>query len=318
MRVAILDDYQDVALRVADWSPVPATIDVFRTPLGDAEAVVAALQPYDVLVTMRDRTALPKTVLERLPNLRLIVVTGHRITAIDIAACAALGITVSGTAPPAGGGGGPAAELTWALILAAVKRLPAELASVRAGGWTTRLGTSLTGRTLGVLGLGRLGSQVAAVGNTFGMRVVAWSQNLTTERAAKSGATLVGKDELFATSDVVTIHLVLSDRTRALVGEPELRRMKPDAWLVNTSRGPICDENALLRACQERWIAGAALDVYDQEPLPPDHPLRTLENVLATPHIGYVTEETYASWYADAVEDIVAYAKGSPIRIRHS
>ncbi|TDB91624.1 D-2-hydroxyacid dehydrogenase family protein [Actinomadura sp. KC216] len=316
MRVAILDDYQGVALRAADWSPVPATIDVFRAPLGGEETVVAALQPYEVLVTMRDRTALPKTVLERLPNLRLIVVTGHRVAAIDIAACAGLGITVSGTAPVAGGGS--AAELTWALILAAVKRLPAELASVRAGGWTTRLGTSLTGRTLGVLGLGRLGSQVAAVGHAFGMRVVAWSQNLTAERAAEAGAALVGKEELFATSDVVTIHLVLSDRTRGLVGEPELRRMKPDAWLVNTSRGPICDEDALLRACRERWIAGAALDVYDREPLPADHPLRTLDNVLATPHIGYVTEETYASWYSDAVENIVAYTKGSPIRVRHS
>ncbi|TDD35532.1 D-2-hydroxyacid dehydrogenase family protein [Actinomadura sp. KC06] len=315
MRVAILDDYQDVALRTADWSPVDATIDVFRAPLGGEDAVVAALQPYDVLVTMRDRTALPKSTLERLPNLRLIVVTGRRIAAIDIAACAGLGITVSGTGPLAEGG---AAELTWALILAAVKRLPAELASVRAGGWTTRLGTTLTGRTLGVLGLGRLGSQVAAVGNAFGMRVVAWSQNLTAERAAEAGAVLVGKEELFAASDVLTIHLVLSDRTRGLVGEPELRRMKPDAWLVNTSRGPICDEQALLRACQERWIAGAALDVYDREPLPADHPLRTLDNVLASPHIGYVTEETYASWYGDAVENIVAFAKGSPIRVRHS
>ncbi|MFI0366910.1 D-2-hydroxyacid dehydrogenase family protein [Actinomadura sp. 1N219] len=315
MRVAILDDYQDVALRAADWSPVHATIDVFRAPLGGEDAVVAALQPYDVLVTMRDRTALPKSTLERLPNLRLIVVTGRRIAAIDIAACAGLGITVSGTAPLAEGG---AAELTWALILAAVKRLPAELASVRAGGWTTRLGTTLTGRTLGVLGLGRLGSQVAAVGNAFGMRVVAWSQNLTAERAAEAGAALVGKEELFAASDVLTIHLVLSDRTRGLVGEPELRRMKPDAWLVNTSRGPICDEEALLRACRERWIAGAALDVYDREPLPADHPLRTLDNVLASPHIGYVTEETYASWYGDAVENIVAFAKGSPIRVRHS
>ncbi|TMR07371.1 D-2-hydroxyacid dehydrogenase family protein [Actinomadura soli] len=315
MRVAILDDYQDVALRTADWSPVPATIDVFRAPLGDEEAVVAALKPYDVLVTMRDRTALPKSALERLPNLRLITVTGRRITAIDIAACAGLGITVSGTEPLAEGG---AAELTWALILAAVKRLPAELASVRAGGWTTRLGTSLSGRTLGVLGLGRLGSRVAAVGNAFGMRVVAWSQNLTAERATDAGAALVGKEELFATSDVLTIHLVLSDRTRGLVGEPELRRMKPDAWLVNTSRGPICDEDALLRACQERWIAGAALDVYDREPLPADHPLRTLDNVLASPHIGYVTDETYASWYGDAVENIVAFAKGAPIRVRHS
>ncbi|MFI0485427.1 D-2-hydroxyacid dehydrogenase family protein [Actinomadura sp. 9N215] len=315
MRVAILDDYQDVALQAADWSPVPATIDVFREPLGDEDAVVSALQPYDVLVTMRERTALPESALGRLPNLRLIVVTGNRNKAIDIAACAGLGITVSGTGPLTEGG---TAELTWALILAAAKRLPAELASVRAGGWTSQLGTTLTRKTLGVLGLGNLGSRVAAIGNAFGMRVVAWSQNLTEERAAEAGATLVGKDELFAASDVLTIHLVLSDRTRGLVGEPELRLMKPDAWLVNTSRGPICDEDALLQACRERWIAGAALDVYDREPLPADHPLRTLDNVLATPHIGYVTEETYTSWYRDAVENIVAFAGGSPIRVRHS
>ncbi|WUH98516.1 D-2-hydroxyacid dehydrogenase family protein [Spirillospora sp. NBC_00431] len=315
MRVAILDDYQDVALRTADWSAVPATIDVFTEPLGDEEALVAALRPYDVLVTMRERTALPKSALERLPNLRLITVTGGRNTAIDIPACAELGITVSGT-EPLGEGGTP--ELTWALILAAAKRLPAELASVRAGGWTTGVGAALAGRTLGVLGLGRLGSRVAAVGGAFGMRVVAWSQNLTADRAAETGAELVGKDELFATSDVLTIHLVLSDRTRGLVGEPELRLMQPDAWLVNTSRGPICDEAALLRACQERWIAGAALDVYDQEPLPADHPFRTLDNVLATPHIGYVTEGTYASWYGDAVENVLAFTAGSPIRVRRS
>ncbi|MGH3241017.1 MAG: NAD(P)-dependent oxidoreductase, partial [Spirillospora sp.] len=180
------------------------------------------------------------------------------------------------------------------------------------------VGTGLAGRTLGVLGLGRLGSRVAAVGNAFGMRVVAWSQNLTADRAAEAGVALVGKDELFATSDIVTIHLVLSDRTRGLVGEPELRLMKPDAWLVNTSRGPICDEDALVRACREHWIAGAALDVYDQEPLPADHPLRTLGNVLASPHIGYVIGETYASWYGDAVENVLAFIAGTPVRVRHS
>jgi phosphoglycerate dehydrogenase-like enzyme len=312
MRVVVLDDYQSVAMSVADWTPVHqfAEVDVVTAPFDSPRLLVAALRPYEVIVAMRERTRFPRSILEQLPNLRLLVTTGQSNPAIDLRACEDLGISVSATGPSAGA----TAELTWALILNAAKRLDLELASVRAGGWMIGLGWGLRGRTLGVLGLGRVGGEVAKVGLAFGMNVVSWSENLTEARCAEVGVRRVARDELFSSSDVVSVHLVLSDRTRGLVGEPELRAMKTTAWLVNTSRGPICDESALLRACQEGWIGGAALDVYDQEPLPRTHPLRRVPNVLATPHIGYVTRETYAAWFTDVVEDIVAFGRGGAIR----
>ncbi|MGC9667563.1 D-2-hydroxyacid dehydrogenase family protein [Planosporangium sp. 12N6] len=312
--VAVLDDYQGVALRSADWSPLAGTVEVtaLSEHLPSEAAVVAALRQYPVVVAMRERTPLPRATLEQLPRLRLLVTTGARNAAIDLAACRELGITVCGT----GGSGLATAEHTWALLLACARRLDVELANVRAGGWMTTLGTELRGRTLGVLGLGRLGTQVAVVARAFGMRVLAWSRHLTQERCEQVGAELATSlDQVLAESDFVTIHLVLSERTRGLIGPQQLRRMKPTAWLVNTSRGPICDESALVRACRERWIAGAALDVFTDEPLPPEHPFRHLDNVLATPHIGYVTEDTYRTWFAHVVEDIAAFLAGAPVRV---
>ncbi len=313
LRVAVLDDYQDVALSLGDWSQLSpeARPDVFRQHIGAEDELVAVLQPYDVVVAMRERTPLPRSILERLPNLRLLVTTGAANAAIDALACRDLGITLCGTT----GSSSAAAELTWALILACARRIDIEAANVRAGRWMSTLGTDLRGRTLGVLGLGRLGSQVAAVGRAFGMDVVAWSEHLTEERCAATGVRRAARDELFAVSDYLTIHLVLSDRTRGLVGEREFRLMRPTAWLINTSRGPICDEQALVRACSEHWIAGAGLDVFGSEPLPVDHPFRQLDNVIATPHVGYVTEQTYRGWFAQVIEDIAAFMAGAPIRV---
>lgn len=312
-QVAVLDDYQGVALTSADWSVLDGRVDVevFRQHVDEAGALVEALQPFEVVVAMRERTAFPREVLERLPNLRLLVTTGPRNAAIDTAACAELGITLCGT----GGDVHSTSELTWALILACARHLPTEVANVRSGGWMTTVGADLAGRTLGLCGLGRIGGLVARVGSAFGMELIAWSQNLTAERCAELGATLVSKDDLFRRSDVLTVHLVLSERTRSLVGEAELRLMKPTAILVNTSRGPICDEAALARACAEGWIGAAGLDAYGTEPLPAGHPFRTLGNVVATPHIGYVSENVYRGFFTDIVEDIAAYLDGSPVRL---
>jgi phosphoglycerate dehydrogenase-like enzyme len=313
VRVAVLDDYQGVALTMADWGVLAdrAEVDVFREHCSDDDALVARLAPYDVIVMMRERTPMPRRVIEALPRLRVLVTTGARNASIDLAAAAERGATVCGTP----GSGIETAELTWVLLLTCARRLDVELASMRAGGWTAGLGTGLHGRTLGLLGLGRLGSQVAAFGQAFGMRVLAWSQNLTAERCAEVGAEHASLDELLGESDFVSVHLKLSPRTQGLLGEAALRSMKPTAWLVNTSRGPIVDEDALLRACQQHWIAGAALDVYDTEPLPADHPFRTLDNVIATPHVGYVTEDACRTWYGAVVEDIAAYLDGAPIRV---
>jgi phosphoglycerate dehydrogenase-like enzyme len=302
MKVAILDDYQNVALTMADWSRVEskAEVTVFTDHVSDPDAVVARLQPFDVLCVMRERTPLPRQILERLPGLKMIASTGPGNASIDQQAVRERNIHLTDT----GYRSTPTIELTWALILAAMRNLIGEASSVRAGGWQTSVGQELSGKVLGVLGLGRIGSEIARIGAAFGMDVIAWSQNLTPERAQVAGATPVSKEELFARSDVLSIHLVLSERTRGLVSGAEIAAMKPTAWLVNTSRGPIVDEEALISALRSQSIAGAALDVFDTEPLPAGHALRTLPNVLATPHIGYVAEDLYRTFYGDAAASI--------------
>jgi phosphoglycerate dehydrogenase-like enzyme len=312
-RIAVLDDYQSVATTYADWSQVPEPLDVveFSDHLHDEDALAARLEPFDVVVAMRERTPFPRSLLHRLPNLKLLVTTGARNASIDVAAASERGITVCGTgAHPSG-----PVELTWALILAAARHLPAEDANVRAGGWQQTVGTDLAGATLGVVGLGRLGEKVARIGAAFGMDVVAWSQNLTAERAAQVGVRRVTKEELLTAADVVTIHLQLSDRTRGLIGAEELALMKRTATLVNTSRGPIVDEAALLDALRSDRIAGAGLDVFDREPLPADHPLRSEPRAVLTPHLGYVTKATYEVFYRGAVEDVAAFLAGAPVRV---
>lgn len=313
VRVAVLDDYQGVALSSADWGRLPpdTVIEVLREHLPDEDTRAKRLRDFEVIVAMRERTPFPRSLLSRLPKLKLLVTTGARNASIDVAAAREHGVTVCGT----GGLRTPTAELTWGLILGLVRNIPADDRTIRAGGWQTTIGPSLEGKMLGVIGLGNLGSQVAAVGRALQMEVVAWSQNLTAERAVQQGARLVARDELLSTADVVTIHLVLSDRTRGLIGARELGLMKPTAYLVNTSRGPIVDEAALVAALRERRIAGAALDVYDQEPLPADHPLRTLDNTVLTPHIGYVTTDSYRVFYGEAVEDVAAFLAGQPLRV---
>ena len=314
-RVAVLDDYQEVALEMADWGILPSDVDVdvevFRDHLSDQDAVVERLKDFEIIVAMRERTPFPRTLLERLPKLKLLVTTGMRNASIDMEAASDLGIMVCGT----GGLSYPTAELTWGLILALLRQIPKEDRATRAGHWQVSMGAGLRDKVLGVMGLGNLGSQVATVGKAFGMSVIAWSQNLTKERAIQFGATLVGKDDLFSGSDIVTIHVVLSDRTTGLVGARELDLMKPSAYLINTSRGPIVDEEALVHALQKGTIAGAGLDVFDPEPLPLDHPLRRLENTVITPHMGYVTTETYEGFYGDAVEDIRAFLSGEAVRV---
>jgi len=313
-RVAVLDDYQGVALEIADWSMLPSDcqVQIFRDHLTDLDALVERLRDFKVVTCMRERTPFGRDLLERLPNLCLLVTTGMRNAAIDLAAATDLGVLVCGTA---GGPDSPPAELTWGLILALVRHIPREDAATRHGHWGVTVGMSLENKVLGVLGLGRLGAKVAKVGVAFEMSVIAWSQNLTAERAAQCGATLVTKDELFARSDILTIHVQLSARTRGLVGARELRSMKPTAYLINTARGPIVDEAALVQALQARTIAGAGLDVFDQEPLPPNHPLTVLDNTILVPHVGYVTREQYQVRYRDTVEDIAAYLTGEPLRV---
>jgi phosphoglycerate dehydrogenase-like enzyme len=312
-QVALLDDYQGVALSAADWDALGPGVRVqaFRDHLAEEGALVARLAPFEAIVAMRERTPFPRSLLERLPQLRLLVTTGMRNPTIDLATATGLGITVCGT----DGLPHPTAELTWGLILAWARRIPQEDQATRRGRWQTTMGLGLRGKVLGVIGLGRLGSQVAAIGRAFGMSVIAWSQNLTSARAAECGATLTAKDDLLAQADVVTIHLQLSERTKGLLGARELGLMKPTALLVNTSRGPIVDERALIAALEARTIAGAALDVFEEEPLPPDHPFRRLEHTVITPHLGYVTVETYQVFYRDAVEDIRAFLGGRPVRV---
>lgn len=304
-KIAVLDDYQDVALKLADWSAVTARadVDVFRDHLADADAVAARLLPYDIVCVMRERTPLGAALIERLPNLKLIASTGPRNASIDLKAAAARGVSVVHT----GYFSSPTVELTWALILAGARHLIAEAAAVRGGGWQHSIGDDLSGKTLGVIGLGHIGSQVAMIGVAFGMRVLAWSQNLTAEKAAAAGAAWASKEELLRQADIVSVHLVLSERTRGLIGAAELALMKHSARLVNTSRGPIVAEAALIAALKTGQIAGAAIDVYDVEPLPANHPYRNLDNLLATPHIGYVSRGLYERFYRDTVANIIAW-----------
>ena len=311
--VAILDDYQSVALSSADWSGVRDRfeVEVLTEHIADVDALVARLERAEVIVAMRERTPFPASTLARLPQLRLLVTTGMSNASIDLAAAAAQGVTVCGT----GAAGNAMPELTLGMIIALLRNFAAEDAAVRAGRWQHTVGVGLAGRTLGVLGLGRLGTPVARLAQAFGMHVIAWSPNLTPERAAEHGVRAVSKRQLFAESDVVTIHMPLSERSRGLVGAEELALMRPTSYLVNTSRGPIVDEQALVDALTQKRIAGAGLDVYDVEPLPGDHVLRSLPNTLLLPHIGYVTSDTYAVFYADAVADILAWAEGTPIRV---
>jgi phosphoglycerate dehydrogenase-like enzyme len=312
LRIAVLDDYQYAARRYGDWNSLDAQLEVFHEPFADVDAVVSQLAEFDVLVAMRERTRFPAEVLRGLKRLKLLVTTGPFNDAIDVPAANAQGVVVCGTGYPELGS---TCELTWALILAAVRYMPAETRSMRQGGWQVGVGTGLEGKTLGLLGLGRLGSRVAKVGQALGMDTIGWSQNLTAEKATEHGVTAVTKKELFEKSDVLSIHVPLSDRSRGLVGAAELAAMKPAALLVNTSRGPIVDEDALIDALLARKIGGAALDVFNLEPLPERHILRRLDNVIATPHIGYVTEGQYKVFYSDAVEDIAAFIAGKPIRV---
>jgi phosphoglycerate dehydrogenase-like enzyme len=302
VRIAVLDDYQNIALSMADWSVLDmrAAITVFNDYMADPDAVVDRLQSFDIVCVMRERTPMTRAIIERLPRLRLIASTGMRNASIDLEAASERGVEVMYT----GYSSTPTIELTWAVILASARNIVAENAALRAGGWQRFVGDDLAGCTLGVLGIGNVGGAVARIGKAFGMEVIAWSQNLTADRAAEAGAVLVTKEELFRQADIVTIHLVLSGRTRGLVGAEELALMKPTARLVNTSRGPIVVEADLLAALRNGKIAGAGIDVFDQEPLPPDHPFRSQANLLATPHIGYVSRGLYARFYQDTVDNI--------------
>ena len=317
--MAILDDYAGMALDLADWSPVQTRceVTVFDRHLSEPEAA-EELRPFDVICTLRERMALPRTLIERLPNLKLITIVGRSLPNLDMAAASDCGVLVAHSDfanPRFRSVRDPTPELAWGLLIATVRNLAEEHRRMRDGAWQATTGMTLSGKTLGLLGLGRVGKRMSEYAKVFGMQVIAWSQNLTDDAAEASGARRVEKAALFEESDVVSIHLVLSERTRGLVGEPELALMKPHAFLINTSRGPIVDEAALVAALGTGRIAGAGLDVYDIEPPPPDHPLRRLPNVTLSPHLGYVTREMLGAFYADTVEAVVAWLDGAPIRI---
>ena len=318
-KVAILDDYARAALDVADWSPVQnrARVTVFDRHLSEEEAV-EALQPFDVLCTVRERMALPRTLIERLPNLKLITIIGMSLPNLDLDAATDHGVRVAHAnfaSPAFRNIGNATPELAWGLLIATVRNLAEEHRRMREGGWQSTTGLVLSGKTLGLVGLGRIGKRMAEYAKVFGMEVIAWSPNLTEQAAAEVGVRRVDKDALFREADAVSIHLVLSDRTRGLVGERELSLMKPSAYLINTSRGPIVDEAALVEALKSRQIAGAGIDVYDVEPPPADHPLRSLANVTLSPHLGYVTRETLHAFYSDTIEAVAAWLDGAPVRI---
>jgi phosphoglycerate dehydrogenase-like enzyme len=316
MKLAILDDYQRVALKMADWSRLRDSVEItaFDHNLGGLDEVADALQDFEIVCIMRERTPFPATLFDRLPRLKLLVTTGKRNDSIDLDAARRHGVTVCGTRSS----GHATAELAFGLILALARGLIIEATSMREGGWQVGLGRDLRGAVLGILGLGRLGSQVAGFARAFGMDVIAWSQNLSEARAAEVGARRVSKDELFTSADFVTIHLRLSDRTQGLVGARELALMKPDAYLVNTSRGPIVDQRALIEALEQGRIGGAALDVYDIEPLPADHALRRVQTLLLTPHVGYVTRETYRVFYGEMVDVVRSFLEGRPQNVLSS
>lgn len=312
-RVALLDDYQNVAMDYADWSRLPGDFQVqaFSDHLTDEDALVERLAPFEIIQAMRERTPFPASLLERLPNLKYLITTGARNASIDMAACTRLGIVCSGT----GYKERATSELTWGLIHCLTRDLLGETQAVRDGAWQINVGLDLDGATLGLLGLGRIGGQMAAVANAFGMNVLAWSQNLTEERARECSVRKVGKEELLEQADIVSVHVVLSDRTRGLLGKAELARMKPTAFLVNTSRGPIVDEQALAEALNSGRIAGAGVDVFEEEPMAPDHPFRSTRNLIITPHIGYVTAGTYRIFYGETVDNILGWLEGKPPRV---
>lgn len=311
--VTVLDDYQQVALASAHWTPVLERFDVevITEHIADRDELASRLRDSQVAVAMRERTPFPADLLNRLPNLRLLVTTGMANAAIDLGAAHQRGVAVCGT----GGASAAMPEITIGMMIALLRNFAQEDAAIRAGGWQHTIGPGLAGHTLGIVGLGRLGVPVARLAQAFDMAVIAWSPHLTPERAEVHGVRAVDKTTLFAESDVVTIHMPLSEHSRGLIGADDLARMKPTAYLINTSRGPIVNESALIAALRERRIAGAGLDVYDVEPLPSDHPLRSLRNTLLLPHIGYVTTDTYRNWFAQVVEDIVAWADGQPVRV---
>ena len=312
-KVAVLDDYQSVARSYANWAALDGRVDVtfFHDTPADADSMAHRLAPFDIICTMRERTPFPPALVQRLPKLKLLLTTGQQNRSFDLAALQERNVTVCGTPSTAD----TTSELAWCLILALARRLVQEDRGMHAGGWQTTVGLGLSHQVLGLLGLGRIGEQMTKVAAAFGMTVVAWSPNLTEERCAALGVTRVDRNTLFATADFVSIHMVLSDRTKGLVGAPEIACMKRTAYLVNTSRGPLIDEAALVSALEQGAIAGAGLDVYDQEPLPPDHRLRRLPNALLTPHLGYVTDDHYKVFYAATVENILAYLDGAPIRL---
>jgi D-3-phosphoglycerate dehydrogenase len=313
-RCAVLDDYQNVALRTADWSGVMKDVDVtvFNAGLGGPDAVARALQGYDIVCLMRERTPFPRALIEKLPDLKLLVTTGLRNASIDVAAAKEHGIVVCGTE----GAKHPTAELAFGLMIDLARNISAENARMKAGEpWQATIGADLFQHTLGIVGLGNLGQRVAKVAQAFGMKVLAWSQNLTPEKCKEAGVEYATKADLFQKSDFITIHLQLSDRTRGLVSATDLAMMKKTAYLINTSRGPIVDEAALLAALQKGAIAGAGLDVFDVEPLPKDHPYRKLANVIVTPHLGYVTQDGYRLFYGGTVEAIRAWLDGKPVRV---
>jgi len=312
-RVVLLDDYQGVALDYGGWDRVPDEwqLVALEQHIDDADALVEALSDAEIVVAMRERTPLPAAILDRLPDLKLLITTGMGNASIDVAAARANGVVVCGT----GIKGPPTAELSWGLILSLLRSIPAEDAAMRQGGWQSTIGGDLDGATLGLVGLGRLGAKMATIGKAFGMEVLAWSQNLDAEEARAAGAEPVEKLALFERADIVSVHYKLSERSRGLVGAEEIGAMKPSAYLVNTSRGPIVDTDALLGALEGGAIAGAGIDVYDTEPLPADHPLRRAPRTVLTPHLGYVTEDTYATFFGDAVENVLAYLDGAPVRV---
>ncbi|MCH8061027.1 MAG: D-2-hydroxyacid dehydrogenase family protein [Chloroflexi bacterium] len=313
VKIALLDDYQNVAMKSADWNalPVDCSVEVFQDHLVAEDDLVRRLMDFDVIMAMRERTPFRRSLLQRLPNLKLLSTAGARNASIDMEAATELGILVCGT----GGSRGATMELTWGLILSLLRKIPREDRATKSGSWQETVGIGLDGKTIGILGLGRIGSETAEVARAFHMNLIAWSQNLTPERAEECGARLVGKEQLFSEADIITIHLQLSDRTRGLIGAADLARMKPTAFIVNTSRGPIIDEPALIDVLQRKAIAGAGVDVFEPEPLPRDHPILKLDNVVITPHLGYVTEETYEKFYGETIDNVRSFMEGEPARV---